>query len=171
MLKFFSTLIRVMFGFALACLAAGLVTVLFVTTPAEVLTEPFDRLPKTVGDTFDLALLAATHLAIFSSLFVVIVALLSEVFSIRSPAFYLFAGIAIAMLGFTAQYASEVSGQPTILNNYAIKAFLTMGFFGGFFYWLAAGQFAGRPDDRRETIAVPEPITSTAAVSKGEPTD
>ena len=171
MLKLLSTLIRVSFGFALACLAAGLVTVLFVTTPIEVLTEPFDRLPKTVGDTFDLALLAATHLAIFASLFVVIIALLSEIFSIRSPAFYLSAGIAIAMLGFTAQYASEVAGQPTILNNYAIKAFLTIGFFGGFFYWLAAGQFAGRPNNRGRSFAEPVPVAAEAGTSRSDTTE
>lgn len=158
MQRFLSTLARVLFGFVLASLAAGLVTVLFVTTPVEVFTEPFERLPKTASETFDLALLAATHLGIFASVFVLIVALLSEVFSVRSLTFYLFAGVAIAMLGFTAQYQSEVAGQPTILNNYAIKAFLTIGFFGGFFYWLAAGQFAGRPYGWGEAAAAAEPV-------------
>jgi len=158
----------VLFGFVLASLAAGLVTVLFVTTPVEVFTEPFERLPKTASETFDLALLAATHLGIFASVFVLIVALLSEVFSVRSLTFYLFAGIAIAMLGFTAQYQSEVAGQPTILNNYAIKAFLTIGFFGGFFYWLAAGQFAGRPNGWREAAAEPVPVEAGPPVRKAE---
>lgn len=166
--RFLSTLARVLFGFVLASLAAGLVTVLFVTTPVEVFTEPFERLPKTVSETFDLALLAATHLGIFASVFVIIVALLSEVFSVRSLTFYLFAGIAIAMLGFTAQYQSEVAGQPTILNNYAIKAFLTIGFFGGFFYWLAAGQFAGRPYGWREAAAEPAPVEAGPPARKTE---
>ncbi|MBS0237010.1 MAG: hypothetical protein JSS54_07675 [Proteobacteria bacterium] len=168
MQRFLSTLARVLFGFVLASLAAGLVTVLFVTTPVEVFTEPFERLPKTASETFDLALLAATHLGIFASVFVLIVALLSEVFSVRSLTFYLFAGVAIAMLGFTAQYQSEVAGQPTILNNYAIKAFLTIGFFGGFFYWLAAGQFAGRPYGWGEAAAEPVPIEAGTPARKAE---
>lgn len=168
MQRFLSTLARVLFGFVLASLAAGLVTVLFVTTPVEVFTEPFERLPKTASETFDLALLAATHLGIFASVFVLIVALLSEVFSVRSLTFYLFAGVAIAMLGFTAQYQSEVAGQPTILNNYAIKAFLTIGFFGGFFYWLAAGQFAGRPYGWREAAAEPVPVEAGPPARKAE---
>ncbi|MET0406789.1 MAG: hypothetical protein ABW006_00325, partial [Hyphomicrobium sp.] len=67
---------RIVFGLVLASLAAGLVTVLFVDL--DILSGPFDRLPKTVGETIDLALLAATHIAIFSSLFVVIVGALGE---------------------------------------------------------------------------------------------
>ena len=169
MRRFLSTLARVLFGFVLASLAAGLVTVLFVTTPVEVLNEPFERLPKTASETFDLALLAATHLGIFASVFVIIVALLSEVFSVRSLTFYLFAGIAIAMLGFTAQYQSGVAGQPTILNNYAIKAFLTIGFFGGFFYWLAAGQFAGRPYGWGQAVtAEPLPVEAVPPAREAE---
>ncbi|WP_339086463.1 hypothetical protein [Hyphomicrobium sp. ghe19] len=159
-----------MFGFVLASLAAGLVTVMFVTTPIDVLTEPIERLPKTAGETIELGLLAATHLGIFASVFVLIVAILSESFSVRSLTFYLFAGVAISMLGFVAQYESEVVGQPTtILNNYAVKAFLTIGFFGGFFYWLAAGQFAGRPHGERQarTASVPQTAEATAEVTAG----
>ncbi|RUP00187.1 hypothetical protein [Hyphomicrobium sp.] len=142
MLGFVRTLARIVFGWAVASLAAGLVTVLFVDI--DVLAGPLDRLPKTLSETFDLALLAATHIAIFASVFVLITAVISEWFSIRTLAFYLLVGIAIAFLGFSVQYASEVAGQPTILNNYAVKAFMTVGFAGGFVYWLSAGQFAGR---------------------------
>ncbi len=129
----------------LASLAAGLVTVLFVDI--DVLSGPIDRLPKTLAVTIDLALLAATHIGIFSFVFVLITAAIGEWFSIRKLAFYLVIGVVIALLGFSAQYASEVVGQATIFNNYAIKAFLTVGFVGGFVYWLAAGQFAGRPPE------------------------
>ncbi|MBS0234387.1 MAG: hypothetical protein JSR99_12990 [Proteobacteria bacterium] len=142
MLRFVGTLARVMFGWALASLAAGLITVLFVDI--DVLSGRTDDLPKTVGETIDLALLAATHIAIFSAIFVLIAAAIGEWFSLRMLSFYLLAGVIIGLLGFTAQYMSEVAGQPTIFNNYAVKAFLTAGLFGGFVYWLAAGQFAGR---------------------------
>lgn len=166
-LRFLSTIARVVFGFVLASLAAGLVTVMFVTTPIDVLAEPIERLPKTAGETIELGLLAATHLAIFASVFVLIIAILSESFSVCSLTFYLFAGVAISMLGFVAQYESEVVGQATtILNNYAVKAFLTIGFFGGFFYWLAAGQFAGRPHGEHQArmASVPQTADVTAGV-------
>jgi hypothetical protein len=170
-LRLFGTLARVVFGFVLASLAAGLVTVLFVNTPIDVLAEPFDRLPKTASETFDLALLAATHIGIFSSLFVLITACIGEWFSIRSLPFYLFAGVIIALLGFSIQYASEVAGQPTVLNNYAIKAFLTVGFFGGFFYWLAAGQFAGRPPDEGRAEIEAAAVETTAVAPNNESDD
>ena len=170
-LRLFGTLARLLFGFVLACMAAGLVTVLFVNTPIDVLAEPFDRLPKTASETFDLALLAATHLGIFASVFALIAAGMGEWFSIRSLSFYLVAGLIIALLGFSAQYASEVAGQPTILNNYAIKAFLTVGFFGGFFYWLAAGQFAGRPPEERSAERQSVPIETTVVTHEDETDD
>lgn len=154
------------FGFALASIAAGFVTVLFVNTPADVLAQPVSRLPRTADETFELAMLAATHAAIFGIVFTLIVASVGEIFSIRSLAFYLIGGVLIALLGFVAQYASEVPGQPTILNNYALKAFLTTGFFAGFVYWLAAGQFAGRPTD-----GPAQPLESTASTpNRGDET-
>jgi hypothetical protein len=141
-LRLVATMARIVFGLALASLGAGLITVLFVDV--GVLTDPANDLPKTIGETIDLALLAATHIAIFSFLFVFIAAAIGEWFSIRVLSFYLLVGVIIALLGFTAQYMSEVAGQPTIFNNYAVKTFVTVGFFAGFIYWLAAGQFAGR---------------------------
>lgn len=160
MLKFLGSIARVAFGFILASIAAGLVTMLFVNTPSEVLAQPVSRLPRTAGETFELALLTATHVAVFAFIFTLIVAGLGELFSLRSLAFYLSGGVAIAFLGFVAQYASEVSGEPTIFNNYALKTFLTAGFFAGFVYWLAAGQFAGR---------APAGITAVVPESVGEP--
>ncbi|MBA2126196.1 hypothetical protein DLM45_08170 [Hyphomicrobium methylovorum] len=154
-MKFLAALARVLFGFVLACIAAGFVTVLFVNTPIGVLAEPIDRLPQTASEIFDLALLTATHTALFAFVFVLIIAAMAEWLSVRSLPYYLIAGAAISALGFFAQYSSEVSGQPTILNNYALKTFLTSGFFGGFVYWLAAGQFAGRaPQDARNSDPV-----------------
>lgn len=153
MLKFLGTLARMAFGFALASMAAGLVTVLFVNTPTDVLAQPVSRLPRTADETFELALLTATHAAVFGIVFTLIVATIGEVFSMRGLVFYLVGGVVIALLGFAAQYASEVRGEPTIFNNYALKAFLTTGFFAGFVYWLAAGQFAGRTDERDKRTA------------------
>jgi hypothetical protein len=143
-LKVLGSIARVAFGFILASIAAGLVTMLFVNTPSDVLAQPMSRLPRTAGETFELALLTATHVALFAFVFALILIGLGELFSLRGLPFYLSSGVAIAFLGFVAQYASEVSGEPTVLNNYALKTFLTTGFFAGFVYWLASGQFAGR---------------------------
>ena len=66
------------------------------------------------------------------------------------------AGIAIAVIGFLTQHLTEAPGQTTILNNYALMAFLTSGFAGGFAYWLVSGRLvAGLPGNPpRETTTV-----------------
>ncbi|WP_409561579.1 hypothetical protein [Hyphomicrobium sp. MC8b] len=167
MLRLIGTLARIVFGLTLASLAAGLVTVLFIDIGA--LSGTTGQWPKTLTEVIDLALLAATHIGIFSSAFVLIAALIGEWFSIRALSYYLLAGIVIALLGFSAQYASEVAGQPTIFNNYAIKTFLTVGFFGGFVYWLAAGQFTGRGHDPTPPLAdVPATETTARRADKGD---
>jgi hypothetical protein len=169
--RLIGTLARIVFGLALASIAAGFMTVLFVDIDA--LTGPLDRLPKTLAATVDLALLAATHIAIFSALFVLLVGVIGESLSIRRLSYYLLAGLIVAAFGFSAQYASEVAGQATIWNHYAMSAFLTVGATGGFVYWLAAGQFAGRrpvpPADDPDPAAPDENTPTTEATSARTP--
>ena len=141
---------RVLLGFVLACLVAGLVQVFYVRTPSEFAAVPANELPYLAGNSLELALLAATHSAIFSAAFALIIAGISEWLSLKTIAYSLAAGMGIALLGFVAQYSSEVSGQPSILNNYALQAYLTAGFFAGLTYWLVAGRYAGI---RRDPIA------------------
>lgn len=159
MLRFLNRLTRVFLGFIIACVVAGLATVLFVDTPAEIAGAPGAEVQSRAGQALELALLTATHSAIFSFVFVIIAAVIAEWLAIRSLPYYLIAGTGIALLGFFAQYQSEVSGQPTILNNYALKAFLTSGFFAGFAYWLIAGRFSGRLPDEVEPEPTPAPYT------------
>lgn len=163
MLKILSTLARVGLGFVLASLTAGLVTVLFVNTPMEMAAQPVGQYAETASETLDLALLAATHAAIFAAAFVLISAGFGEWLSIRSLPFYLIMGCAISLAGLAAQYSSEVPGQPTILNNYAVQAFFTAGFFAGFMYWLASGQFAGAPAGSRSGDVHREDVTADMA--------
>ncbi|MGL4397761.1 MAG: hypothetical protein ACRCS9_14570 [Hyphomicrobium sp.] len=137
------TLGRIAAGFVLACLMAGLTQVLFVWTPADLATLPANEFGGRAASGFELALLAATHTAIFAVAFAMIAIVVAEWLTIRTPAYYLAAGTIIALLGFYAQFSSEVAGQATILNPYAAKAYLTSGFFAGLVYWLTAGQFAG----------------------------
>jgi hypothetical protein len=137
------TFARVLAGFVLSCLTAGLVQVLFITPPQELLNIPAQAILDRAGQTGVLALLAATHAAVFAAAFTLIAAGIGEWMRIRSVAYYLATGATIAALGFSAQYASEVAGQPTIFNPYALTAFLTSGVVAGLMYWLIAGRRAG----------------------------
>ena len=136
------TLGRVMAGFALACITAGLLQLLFAKPPSKIAASAGDT-GQLVLEMIDYALLFATHTAIFSAAFALIAAGIGEWTGTRAMAYYLFAGTVIALLGFAAQFASEAPGQPTIFNNYALKTFLTTGFFAGLVYWMAAGRKAG----------------------------
>ena len=138
-----ATLGRVLAGFVAASLAAGIAKVLFVFPPTELAALPAGVFSDRLADVVVYALLAATHSAIFAAAFVLIASIIGEWFAVRNFAYYAAVGIAIALLGFMAQYASEVSGQPTILNPYAVTAFITAGLVAGSAYWLIAGRRAG----------------------------
>lgn len=158
------TLGRVFTGFLLACLTAGLVQVLFVETPKELAALPNTELATQAGTTLELILLAATHFAIFSAAFALIAAGIAEWLGLRSPGYWLAAGIGIALLGFCAQYASEIAGQPSILNNYALQAYLTAGFFAGLVYWMVSGMHSGsaRTQPAADATARPRLIVDDA---------
>jgi dipeptide/tripeptide permease len=141
--------IRVVFGFVVACVAAGLTIVLFVTTPVELANTPSNALTDALSSNGLLALAAATHSAVFSAPFALIGAAIGEWRQLAHWTYYALVGIIIAGLGFLAQYLSEGGAQASIVNNYALVAFLTMGFVGGVIYWLLAGQFARRDVEPR----------------------
>ena len=121
------TLLRVLFGFIVACLIAGVVTVAFVVTPADIANLPPEAQPERLGNAGILALLAATHSAIFAFPFAIIAIGIAELSHVRSRIYYALVGIAIALGGFAAAYLNEVSGQPSILNGYALAAYLAVG--------------------------------------------
>ncbi|KAB2915499.1 MAG: hypothetical protein F9K29_13185 [Hyphomicrobiaceae bacterium] len=154
----FARMFRVVFGFVLACLAAGLTIVLFVTTPTELISASSEAGPDALTSTGMLALAAATHSAIFSAPFALIGAAFAEWRRIGSWIYYVLVGAIIAGIGFAAQYSSESSGQASIVNNYALTAFLTTGFVSGLVYWLFSGRFARGP--RQEVLP---PVKSQAA--------
>jgi len=155
-------MIRVVFGFAVACLAAGLTIVLFVTTPVELASTPSNAFRDTLSANALLALAAATHSAVFAAPFALIGAVIGEWRRLTHWTYYALVGIAIAALGFFAQYYSEGGTQASIVNNYALVAFLTMGFVGGMVYWLVAGQFAHEDQGPRtpEIIKPPRPASA-----------
>ena len=162
-------LFRVLFGFIVACLVAGAATVAFVITPADIATLPAELRPDRLSSAGTLSLLAATHSAIFAAPFALIALVIAEVRCIRSWVYYAFVGILIAFLGFGAEYLNEAGGQPSIVNSYAMRAYLAVGFLGGIAYWLAAGRRSGgkRGDDhaarRRRLSLDPTGEEKTAA--------
>lgn len=143
---------RVLFGLILACLAAGLIQVMFVVTPADVVKTDAALIPDRLGSAGFLALLAATQTAVFAVPFAIVAAIIGEWQGIRSWIYYALAGLAIAMAGFLTQYSNE-GGGATIVNDYAFRAFLTTGFFAGFVYWMVSGRSAGAGADGIETSA------------------
>ena len=148
--------IRVIFGFALACLAAGLTVVLFVYTPVELVDLQSERL-REVGL---LSLAAATHSAMFAAPFALIGAGFGEWRRIGSWMYYVLVAIAIAAIGFLAQFWAEAQGEASIVNNYAVTAFLLTGFVAGLAYWLFAGRFAGRRGREPEIISPARPAAA-----------
>ena len=92
-----------------------------------------------------LALVAATHSAVFAAPFALIGAGFGEWQRIGGWLYYALVAIAIAGVGFLAQFWTEAGGEPTIVNSYAVTAFIVTGFVAGIVYWLFAGRFAAGP--------------------------
>jgi len=131
---------RILAGYVLACVAFGVVLAAFVFTPAEIVASEAAAGRLSMAGTQ--ALLSATQVAIFAAPLAVVAAIVAEWCRISAWLYYAVVGIVIAILGFLAQYASELQGQPTIVNNYALTAFLTGGLVSGLVYWIVAGRRA-----------------------------
>lgn len=130
-------LLRVVFGFVAAVLAAGVVQVLFVAGLDGVLDSGAGPNVARLQSLGLLALLAATQSAVFAAPFAFLAAAVAAWLPLRSVFFFIAAGLATALAGFFAQYAGE-AGPQTILNRYALAAYVTSGFIGGVVYWLVA---------------------------------
>jgi len=159
-------ILRVVFGFVLACLAAGLTLVLFVYTPLELAGLTADLAAARLSEAGILALAAATHAGVFAAPFALAGAAFGEWRSLRSPAYYGLLGVAVAAAGFFVQYRSEAAGDLSILNTYALSAFALTGLIGGLLYWLGAGRHAGgrpQPDTASADAAAAPPATPAAA--------
>jgi hypothetical protein len=139
-------MLRVILGFVLACLGAGLTMVLFVYTPLELATE---RAGERISEASLLALAAATHSAVFAAPFALFGAAFGEWQRIVSWIYYALVGVAIASVGFLAQFWTEATGEASIVNSYAMTAFIVTGFVAGVVYWLFAGRSASGADGER----------------------
>lgn len=126
------SLIRFVFGFLAAVLVAGAVQVAFVAG-SDLLTGLSARW-QSLGL---LTLLAASQAAVFAIPFAVLAATVAAWLPMRSPLYFLTAGIGIGLAGFLVQYVSE-TGPQTILNYYALTAYLASGALAGLVYWWLA---------------------------------
>jgi hypothetical protein len=131
------SILRVLVGFVLTCLAAGATQVAFAVGPQAIFPTGEDR------RILEWILLTATHSAVFAAPFALIAASIGEWQGVRSVFYYAAAGIAIALAGFAAQYQSELPGQASIINTYAFATYATTGLVAGLAYWLTSGRYAG----------------------------
>jgi len=137
---FIAGLFRVILGFILACLAAGAVTVAFAVNPAVLVNAGAPYWQVVGGWT----LYTGTMAAVFASPFAFLAIVFSEWYGLRSLVYHGCIGIVIALAGFGLIVSGENPDTPSIVNAYAMAAFLTTGLFAGFVYWLFAGRFAYR---------------------------
>ena len=150
--------VRVLIGYVLACLAAALTLVLFVYTPAELASLPLDMGTDRMAEAGFFVMAIAPLVATFAALPALIGVVFGERRSIASWTYYALLWVLIAALGFLGQHFSEAPGEPSILRNYVLTAFLVAGFTAGFVYWLLSGRFVGRmarPDFRQTTNPSP----------------
>jgi hypothetical protein len=141
-------------SFLLACFAAGLTITLFAFPPT----------PTTISDAFtgdavvDLCLFAlavAQFCAVFAAPFALLGVMFAERHGIRSWTSNVLAGIVIAGFGVLTRYASEAADGPSIVNAYALSAFLAAGIVLGTTYWVLAGRFATKSTVARSVPASP----------------
>ncbi len=136
------SLFRVLFAFAFACIVAGLVQVLFVVLPAELVNIDSSQIAEKTAGLVWLVLLVATQSAFFSGPFALVAVAIAEWQGVRNWIYYALAGIAVAFAGFLVLHMGEQPSR-TFLHDYALRAFLTTGLAAGFAYWLAGGRTAG----------------------------
>jgi hypothetical protein len=129
--------LRIMAGYAAACLAAGATQVLFVVDP----TGLFATREATAAAGL-LTAMAATQAATFALPFAAIAVLLTEWFRLRGWLTFVVVGGLVAISGYLTIIVGEGGGL-TLRNDYAVRAFLISGVVAGFAYWVLAGRRAG----------------------------
>jgi hypothetical protein len=158
----FAALFRILFGLIVAAVIAGCVQVMFALTPAELAVAGQDRWLIAASWALDTAIFSF----IFAAPLVLLIGIFGEVLRVRSFAFYLLAGIFVALAGFAALYSNEGPTDPTLANSYAIATYLTTGFVGGLVYWLVSGRFAGGRRKARDEDFVSETVATKTVTTR-----
>lgn len=154
---------RVCAGYVLACVAAAYTKLLFMTTPAQLSTLPSDLLAERMTDILSRGWKYAVLFVIFSLPFAVIAIAVAEWRRLGGWQYCVLSAIAISMVSYVARYNGEAPGDPTIVNNYALLAYVTTGFVAGLLYWLVAGRSSGRRIYSAEPEAEPAPVVPAPA--------
>lgn len=150
MLAYFGAVVRCLLGFAAACLAAGFIQVLFAVTPAELVAAGEARWSAAIN----WAILSSAHIFVFAAPFALISIIISEWLGIRSFAYHTIVAMGIAVAGFGLIMMMETPAEASIVNSYAMAAYLTSGFIAGLVYWLLAGRLALRDYDEEDLLAM-----------------
>jgi len=129
--------LRILVGFAAACLVAGATQVLFVVDPAGIFASR-----ESAAAAGLLTAMAATQAATFALPFAVIAVGVSEIFGLRGWLTFTVWGVLIALSAFATVVAGE-GGDVSLRNSYALWAFIASGAVAGLTYWLIAGRAAG----------------------------
>ena len=153
---------RVLIGLTVACLTAAAIKVGHVITPPELAVLTGDALAQRLMRFGELTLLTATHQSLFIVPLALIAMLVTEVNRLRGWFTYALLGVAIAMAGFCVQVVGE-GDLRTIVNDYAVRAYIIEGLFAGLAYWFVAGRYAGWRRGGALVRARPRPITATRA--------
>lgn len=156
----FAALFRILFGLLVAALVAGCVQVMFALTPAELAVAGPDRWQIALGWAADTAIFSF----VFAAPLVLLIGIFCEALRVRSFAFYILAGVFVALAGFAALFSSEGPTDPTLANSYAIATYLTTGFVCGLVYWLVAGRFAGGRLKANDDAVVGETVRTEKVV-------
>ncbi len=130
--------LRVLVGFAGACLVAGATQVLLVVDAAGIFSSR-----ESAAAAGLLTAMAATQAATFALPFSVIAIGVSEAFALRGWLTFTLWGVLIALSAYATIVAGE-GGSISLRNSYALWAFVASGLTAGLTYWLIAGRTAGR---------------------------
>ncbi len=133
---------RVLVGLTAACVAAALVKVLHVITPADLAGLSGDALTKRLLRLGDLILVTATQEALFVVPLALMAVTVCEFNRWRALSTYILIAVFVATAGFYVQVASE-NDLRTIVNAYAIRAYYLEGLAAALVYWFVAGRYAG----------------------------
>ena len=101
----------VLIGYLVACVAFALVIVAFVFTPAELAGADADRFSMAGFQLFA----SSIQVIIFAAPLALVATAIAEWRRTDDWIFYALTAMLIAIVGFLAQYASELQGAPTIV--------------------------------------------------------
>jgi hypothetical protein len=161
----FGRVLRAICGFFLACFAAGLTLTLFAFPPAAMKMAIEDS-SDAIVDLCLFALAVTQYCALFAAPFALLGVMFAERQGIRSWTSHMIAGMVIAGFAVLIRYASEAAGSPSIINTYAVSAFLAAGIASATTYWILAGRFSTGPTVVRSVAASPGQHAAQEVVSQ-----